>query len=190
MKSNNLVRICLVALLGLVITSTLMNEGEARGGNYVIQPGREMIETVELGMAVNVSGRLLVHNGAVDFYATSPTNEVLFLFNDTSDLRFKFSKAGDGNHRMHIVNSHEDASVSVTLEYGLEFLVATSITLTIDAGATAILEGTRTVKPAIDVYRILQVISMLVTIIAGLLSIFGTNLYIKRKKKPSYIQGL
>ena len=152
MKRYILTLLLISFLLAIAILGTLVENGKARGGVYFARPQQDAVETIDLGTAVSVSGSLFVHNGTVDFYVKSPTNSVILLINSTQNTEFKFSKGGDGNYSLHISNPSKDSNVSVTLDYGLKFLVELSLSVVFSAsvGMAHVLPPTLVIPEADD----------------------------------------
>jgi hypothetical protein len=117
----------LLVLFAIFLVGCFINNVNARGGAFVIEPMQVVTEGVELKAADKVSGNLSVSNGFIDFYITSPSGDVLIGDNKTVFDSFKFTAKENGNYTFHFINSLSEKTVTVILSYGITFTVSCEI---------------------------------------------------------------
>jgi len=113
-------------LVLFAITITLVSfigPVSARGGEFFIEPLREVTESVELTESDEVIGNVSVSNGFIDFYVTSPSGVVLLCWNQTAFDTFSFVAKEDGLFIIHLANTHQAENVEVTLNYNIHFKI-------------------------------------------------------------------
>lgn len=113
----------LIFTFAILLVSFLVATVNATGGVFVIEPTKEMTDSVELvisdGISVNVCGNLSVVDGFVDFYVASPSGVVLLCYNRTALDRFNFTATENGTYVLHLRNTSPTNNVTATLDYGV-----------------------------------------------------------------------
>jgi hypothetical protein len=124
MKKKSVILIFLILLVVNIFVGTV----NARGGVFVIEPTKEIIDSVELAVSdntsANVCGNLSVVDGFVDFYVTSPSGVVLLCYNRTALNSFNFTAVENGTYVLHLRNTLSASNVTATLNYGVNWQIA------------------------------------------------------------------
>jgi len=114
-------------LLVVLSAVSLIGITYARGGVFVVEPTKEMIDSVELvvsdSTSANVCGNLSVVDGFVDFYVTSPSGVILLCYNRTALNSFNFTAMENGTYVLHLRNTSRTNNVTATLNYGVNWQV-------------------------------------------------------------------
>jgi hypothetical protein len=119
-----------------LLASLFVASVEARGGNLVVSPSGEAIEKIQLAPPDNVVGNMSVSNGFVDFFVTNPSYDIVYQNLKTSFDNFNFAANESGIYVMHFVNRYQSGDVNVTLCYGCNFFVVTSVNIGISTFST------------------------------------------------------
>jgi hypothetical protein len=187
-------RILLSLLLVGFLAVSFMGKVDARGGVFIVEPMEEVTDKIELtvsdNMSAEVAGNILVIDGFIDFYVTSPSGIVLLCYNKTAFDTFKFAAKENGTYVMHLANTWSTNNVTATLNYGVNWKIVCQVAITFHATSlTTVTMTTVTIGPSpINVLEILQAIYYLIMIVSGILGLFGVRVYIRRKKKVEYIR--
>jgi hypothetical protein len=116
-----------IMLLVVLSAVSLIGAAYARGGVFVIEPTKEIIDSVELmvsdSTSANVCGSLSVVDGFVDFYVTSPSGVILLCYNRTALNRFNFTATENGTYVLHLRNTSPTNNVTATLNYGVNWQI-------------------------------------------------------------------
>jgi len=113
----------LILLVLIAISCFSLFENVRAEDVFVIEPSKEVTRAVESGGCASICGNLTVINGFVDFYATSPSGTVLFLYNKTAFTDFNIANMENGTYTFYVVNSWSNNNVTTTLYYGKNFEV-------------------------------------------------------------------
>ncbi|MFZ0966015.1 MAG: hypothetical protein WAN82_05260 [Candidatus Bathyarchaeia archaeon] len=124
MRHKSIIQVLLILLIANFFIGTV----GARGGVFVIEPTKEVIDTVELTVSnntsANVCGNLSVIDGFIDFYVTSPSGIVLLCYNRTALNRFNFTAVENGTYLLHLRNTLSANNITATLDYGVNWQIA------------------------------------------------------------------
>jgi len=190
-NKRKLLPVLLTVLLGI----SFLGKVHARGGVFLIEPMQEVIDSIELTVSektsANISGNILVADGIIDFYVTSPSGIVILCYNKTASNRFDFAAKENGTYVMHLANTWSTNNVTATLDYGVNWKITLQVAMTFHATSNTVV-ATETAlvgpSPINNIIEILKAISLIATIISTILGIFGIKLYIGRKEKVEYIR--
>jgi hypothetical protein len=123
-------------LVALLFISLFVGLVEARGGTFIISPGGEVIEKIQLSPTDSVFGNMSVSGGFVDFYVTSPSNELIYQNLKTSIDHFNFTAEENGTFEMIFANEYQFENVSVSLSYSVNFFIFVSEEIHVSTYAT------------------------------------------------------
>jgi len=103
--------------------STLIGIAIADNANFVVQPQKEHVVTLNLQETDSVSGSFSVvsddENG-INFYITDPQNKNILHYNNVKQKSFSFTAQATGNYQLHFDNSFSsDYSKTVALDYNI-----------------------------------------------------------------------
>lgn len=120
----------------IVLLLTLGTQAaSARGGIFVVEPKREVVEEVNLsagaGVSSEVVGDLSVTNGSIDFWITSPSGVILLYDKKIANSSFSFVAKENGNYTMHLSNSYLTQNVTVTLNYGINMNITAVVNINV-----------------------------------------------------------
>lgn len=123
----------MLALLGfLILVSLTIGVANARSEELVIEPKNKIIGSLKLGVHDEIIGNISVQDGFVDFYVYNPSGGALLFYNQTSGTSFNFTVSENGNYTFCFINSLEQDPVTVFLNYGIVFVVESSLNVGID----------------------------------------------------------
>jgi hypothetical protein len=112
----------------------------ARGGIFVVEPKREVVEEINLsagaGVSSEVVGDLSVTNGSIDFWITSPSGVVVLYDHKIANNSFGFVAKENGNYTMHMSNTYLTQNVTVTLNYGINMNIIAVANLNVGTSAS------------------------------------------------------
>ena len=133
---SKIVRFRLIVLLNIVLLFVLVTQtASARGGIFVVEPKREVVEEVNLEVSSEVVGDMSVSDGFIDFWIASPSGIVLLCDHNIANRSFSFVAEENGNYTMHLSNTNLTQSVIVELKYSVN--VRITVGANINFGASA-----------------------------------------------------
>lgn len=126
--------------IAFLLASLCVASVQAREGTFVIEPTREVTDSIELDISDSAVGNVSVGDGLIDFYVTSPSGLIILCYNDTAFKPFNFTAEEKGNYAMHLANSNQEGNVTVLLSYSLKLnvVVHSSITVGFSVGAAVV----------------------------------------------------
>lgn len=130
-------RILRLALVGVafLLAVVLASPVYARGGVFVIQPNQEAVQSLpSLNPDESAAGNFSA-TGPIDFYVLGPNGTLLLFYNHTEFSDFKFNPDVKGICTICMVNC-EPTNVTVTLTYGLNFIVVVYSTVNLSMSTT------------------------------------------------------
>jgi hypothetical protein len=113
----------ILAIVILLACFSLLGRAYASAETLVVDPGQEVIRTVDSHGCVSICGNLSVTQGYVDFFITGPSGKVLLLYNKTPFTDFNVTTVENGTYAFHIANTWSPNATVVTLCYGKNFEV-------------------------------------------------------------------
>jgi hypothetical protein len=141
----------------------------ARGGAYIIEPNQEIIDLADLTLKGTVRGNISVTDGFIDFYVTSPSDELLLSYNKTAFTDFKFDIKENGVYRLHLANTYSEKKVNVTLAYGVDFVVVLQESVGVTMGMASVAESTQAISAFPNLIDWVEFVKLL----SGSLSLVG-----------------
>ncbi len=105
-------------LLAFACCFVVVGRIAAKDCETVVKPNSEIMECVELPVSGELSGKASAHDGVIDFYITSPSEDVLVCSNRTTSVAFDFNATEGGTYTIHLVNRWMPNNVTVSLNYG------------------------------------------------------------------------
>jgi len=113
----------ILAVVIVLACLPLLGRAYASAETLVVEPGQEVLRTVDSNGCVSICGNVSVAQGYVDFYITGPSGNVLLLYNKTAFADFNVTNVENGTYAFHIANTWSPNATVVTLCYGKNFEV-------------------------------------------------------------------
>jgi len=135
MKMTQKMLAFIIPILLLAVFTCSVN---ARGGVFVIQPHQKAVQSLpSLNTAESAAGNVSA-DGFIDFYVLGPSGTVLQCYNRTGFVEFKVSPDTEGMCTLHMANNYEAKNVIVNLQYGINFVIVATASLTLQIPPTSI----------------------------------------------------
>lgn len=131
-------KVLLCHLVGFLILSFFISSVNARTETFRFETEQEITKSVSLRSSESVCGNISVQGGVIDFFVTEPEGDIILYHGETTFTDFNFSAPKDGNYTMHFVSPLRSPNITLTVNYGINFLVTLQQNIGISLGVASV----------------------------------------------------